>query len=298
MSLSALAAINSQTEAGGNRSIEPYSFEPSFPSATTEKPRLNQSDPPASTGNMPPSLQRGGPPSPSPTLPPVRASSPLMTNSFPSLSYAPPPTPSMIMAASTSNLIPTRPAGLIDPRQTQAPLISPVAMRLGARQRVKSTSVPTGPPSSIIFPRVDPRETANSKSSPPVSPLEPPTPTWHHYPGRPLPTPPVGVPPSPSAYESLLLPQSAKTTRFALTLNAANGVGSTTMTERGTVTASGLSCLTDRLFSPISIASGSSIAEVIKEVDGDTLGRGVADPDPLISRIDSNDGGTYQVSPN
>jgi len=349
MSLSALTAINTQTEAGGNGSIEPYSFEPSFPSAMTEKSRLKQSDPPAPTDNMPPSLQRDDPPTPTPTPPPVTASSPLMTGSFPLLSYAPPPTPSMNMTTPTPDIIPTRPAGLTDPRQVQtSPLISPVAMRLGARQRVKSMSVRAGPPSSIMFPKVDPRGTPNSKlrkhatapidpssplavlngfpdvppinthfekptqdrgsrfslstirpsPSPPVPALELLTPTRHHYPGRPLPTPPAGVPPSPSAYESLLLPRSATVTRFALALNATNGAGSTTMTERSTATTSSLSYLTDRPPSPISIASGSSIAEVINEADGDTLGRGVADLGLLISRIESNDGGTYQVSPN
>ena len=68
------------------------------------------------------------------------------------------------------------------------------------------------------------------------------------------------------------------------------------MTERSTATASSLSYLTDRPSSPVSIASGSSIAEVINEADGDSLDRGVADLGLLISRIDSNDGGTYQVS--
>ena len=346
MSLSALAAINTQTEAGGNGSVEPYSFEPSFPSAMTEKSRLKQSDPPVSTDNMSPPLQRDDHPTPTPTPQPVGASSPLMTNSSQPLSYATPLTPSMNMATPTSDTIPTHTPGLIDPRSTQAsPLISPVAMRLGARQRVKSMSVRAGPPSSIMFPKVDPRGTANSKlrkhatatvdtssplavlnafpdvppinthferptqdrgsrfslstiRPPPSPPLELLTPTRHHYPGRPLPTPPVGVPPSPSAYESLLLPRSATTTRFALTLNAANGAGGTTMTERSTATTSSLSYFTDRPSSPISIASGSSIAEAINEADGDTLGRGVADLDLLISRIDSNDGGTYQVSLN
>jgi len=69
------------------------------------------------------------------------------------------------------------------------------------------------------------------------------------------------------------------------------------MTERSTATASSLSYLSDRPSSPISIASGSSIAEVINEADGENLGREVADLDLLISRIDLNDGGTYQVSP-
>ena len=348
MSLSALAAINTQTETGGNGSIEPYSLEPSFPSAMTEKSRLKQLDPPASADSMAPSLQRNDPPTPSPTPPPVRAISPLMTNSLPPFSDVPPPTPSMTMATPTTDTIPTRPTGSIDSRQIQpgSPLISPVAMRLGARQRVKSMSVRTGPPSSIIFPKVDPRGTPNSKlrkhttptvdtssplavlnafpdvppinthfekptqdrgsrfslstirapPTPPVPPLELLTPTRHHYPGRPLPTPPVGVPPSPSAYESLLLPRSATVTRFALTFNATNGTGSTMMTERSTATASSLSYLTDRPSSPVSIASGSSIAEVINEADGDSLDRGVADLGLLISRIDSNDGGTYQVS--
>ena len=346
MSLSALAAINTQTEAGG--SIEPYSFEPSFPSAMTEKSRLKQSDPPASTDDLLPSLHRNDLPTPTPTPPPIRTSSPFMTTSFPPPSDIPPPTPSMNMATPTPDTIPTRPTGLIDPQQIQTPsLVSPVAVRLGARQRVKSMSIRTGPPSSIKFPKVDPRGTPNSKlrkhttatidpssplavlnafpdvppiktqfeqptqdrgsrfslstirapPTPPVHPLELLTPTRHHYPGRPLPTPPVGVPPSPSAYESLLLPRSATATRFALTLNTGNGAGSTMMTERSTATASSLSYLTDRPSSPISIASGSSIAEAINEADGDSLGREVTDLDLLISRIDSNDGGTYQVSP-
>ena len=348
MSLSALTTINTQTEAGRNGSIEPYPFEPALPSAATEKSRLKQSDPPATIDNMLPSLQRDYPPATSFTSPPVRASSPLTTNSFPPSSDVP-STPSMRMAISTPDITLSRPAGSIDPRQTPgSPLISPVAMRLGARQRVKSMSIRTGPPSSIIFPKVpipgDPRGTPNSKlrkhtsatidpssplsvlnafpDVPPIkthfekpaqnrdsrlslstvrltpSPLEPepPTPVRHHYPGRPLPTPPVGVPPSPSAYESLLLPRSATATRFALTLNLPNGTNGTMMTERSTATSSGLSYLTDRPISPISIASGSSILEAISEVDGDSMGHEMTDLDLLISRIDSNDGGTYQVS--
>ena len=66
------------------------------------------------------------------------------------------------------------------------------------------------------------------------------------------------------------------------------------MTERSTVTSSGLSYFTDRPVSPVSITSGSSILEAISEVDGDSMGREMADLDLLISRIDSN--GTYQVS--
>jgi len=222
-------------------------------------------------------------------------------------------------------------------------LISPVAMRLGARQRVKSMSVHAGPPSSIAFPKVhipaDRRTTPNSNlrkyasttidpssplsvlnafpnvppikthfekptqnrnfhvssistirppPSPLVSPLEPPTPK-HHYPGRPLPTPPAGVPPSPSAYESLLLPRSATATRFGLVLNVSNGMSGTMMTERSTATSSGLTYLTDRPTSPLSIASGSSIIEAINEADDDTLGSEATDLDLLISRIDSSD---------
>ena len=348
MSLSALATINTQTEAGRNGSIEPYPFESSPPSAMTEKSRLKQSDPPPTTYNMPPPLQRDHPLSTSPT-PLPRVSSPLMANSFPSLSGVPPPAPFMNMATSTPNMTPTRPAVFIDSRQTQtSPLISPVAMRLGARQRVKSMSVRPGPPSSIKFPKgpipADPRSTANSNlrkyisatidpSSPlavlnafpdvppikthsekptqnrnshfsslstlrpPPSPLvEPPTPIGHHYPGRPLPAPPAGIPPSPSAYESLLLPRSATATRFGLPLNIPNGTSGTMMTESSTTTYSGLSYFTDRPTSPVSITSGSSIVETINESDGDSLGREVTDLDLLISRIDSNDGSAYQVS--
>ena len=351
MSLSALTAINTQTEAGRNGSIEPYPLDPPFPSATTEKSRLKQSDPPA-MHNIPSPLQREHSPTISSTPPPVRASSPLTTKPFSSPSDVLPPAPSMHMAAPTPGLSSTRPVVLVDSRQTQtSPLISPAAMRLGARQRVKSMSVRMGPPSSIAFPKVqipvDRRATPNSNlrkytsttmdppsqpsvlnafpdvppiktdfekrtqnrdthvsslstirpsPSPIVSPLEPPTPTRHHYPGRPLPTPPVGVPPSPSAYESLLLPRSATATRLALTLNVPSGMGDTMMTEKSTTTSSGLTYLTDRPISPLSIASGSSIAEAINEADGETLGIDAKDLDLLISRIDSNDGGTYQVS--
>jgi len=342
MSLSALAAINTQTESGRNGSIEPYPFDPPLPSAATEKSRLKQSDPPATTHNMPSSFQRDYPSTTSSTPPPVRASSPLMTRSFPPPDV--PPTSFVNIAASTPDLSPTRPTGLVDSRQVQtSPLISPLAIRLGARQRVRSMSVHTGPPSSIVFPKVqiptDRRTTPNSKlrkhtstaidpssplsvlnafpdvppiktqfekptqnrgfhvsslstvrppPSPLVSPLEPPTPIKHHYPGRPLPTPPAGVPPSPSAYESLL-PRSATATRFGLTLNVSNGMNGTMMTERSTATSSGLTYLTDRPTSPLSTMSGSSIIEAINEADDDTLGSEATDLDLLISRIESND---------
>ena len=347
MSLSALAAINTQTEAGRNGSIEPYPFEPPLPSATTEKARLKQSDPPASTQSMPPSLHHDQPPATF-TSPPVRrASSPLTAKTFPPPTNSPSPTPPMNIAASTPDISRTRPALVVDSRQTPtSPLISPVAMRLGTRQRVKSISIHTGPPSSILFPKVpipsDRRVTTGSNlrkhvsptidpSSPlsvlnsfpdvplinthfeksiqnrnfhapsistirpPPSPLdpEPPTPVRHHYLGRPLPTPPPGVPPSPSAYESLLLPRSATATPFALALNVSDGINGTMMTERSTATSSGLSYLTDRPISPLSSVSGSSIIETISEADGEALSSGSPVLDILISRIDSNDGDTY-----
>jgi hypothetical protein len=347
MSLSALTAINTQTEAGRNGSIDPYPLEPSLPSATTEKSRLKQLDQPAMTHNMPSSLQHDHLPITSSTPPPVRASSPLTTKSFSPSPDVPPPIPSMHLTASTPDLSPTRPG---DFRQIQSsPLISPAAMRLGARQRVKSMSLHSGPPSSIMFPKVhipvDRRAAPNSNlrkytsttidsssplsvlnafpdvppirthfemptqnrdyhasslstirppPSPLVSPLETPTPVMHHYPGRPLPTPPAGVPPSPSAYESLL-PRSATTTRFPLTLNVPNGMSGTMMTERSIGASSGLTYITDRPISPLSSVSGSSIIEAISEMD-ETLGSERADLDLLISRIDSNEGGTYQVS--
>lgn len=348
MSLSALATINTQTDAGRNGSIEPYSFELPLPSAAAEKSRLKQSDPPVSMQNIPSSLQHNRPPATS-SLPPARASSPLTTKALSPPADVPPPTPSKRMATSIPDITPTRPALWIDSKQTHtSSLVSPVAMRLGVRQRVKSISVHTGPPSSIAFPKVpipaDRRATTNSNlrkyastkidSSPlsmlnsfpdvppikthfekptqnrnfhisslstirpPPSPLEPepPTPVRHHYPGRPLPTPPAGVPPSPSAYESLLLPRPAAHSRFALTLNVPNGMSDTMVTERSIATSSGLTYLTDRPTSPLSSVSGSSIIERITEADGETLGSGSPDLDILISRIDSNDGGTYQVS--
>ena len=136
-----------------------------------------------------------------------------------------------------------------------------------------------------------------SPTSPIVSLLEPPTYIRHHYPGRPLPTPPIEVPPpSSSAYESLPLPRSATATRLALTLNVPSEMSDMMMTEKSTTTSSGLTYLADRPISPLSIASGSSIAEAINEADGETLGIEAKDLDLLISRIDSNDGGTYQVS--
>ena len=350
MSLSTLTTINTQPEAARNGSIEPYPFESPLPSATTEKLRLKQSDPPATTHYMSLPLQRDYPPTTSSTPPPVRASSPLTTKSFSPLSDVPPSTLSMHMAASTPDLSPTRPTVLADSRQAQTvPLISPAAMRLGARQRVKSMSIHTGPPSSIAFPKVqiptDRRATPNSNlgkytsttidpssplsvlnafpdvppikthfekptqnrnhhvsslstirppPSPLISPLEPepPTPIRHHYPGRPLPTPPVGVPPSPSAYDSLLLPRSATATRFALTLNVPNGMSGTMMTERSIATSSGLTYITDRPISPLSSVSGSSIIEAIGEAEDETLGSEARDLDLLISRMDLNEGGT------
>lgn len=353
MSLSALTAINTQTDTGRNVSIEPYRLEPPLPSAAAEKSRLKQLDLPALTQNMPPLLQDDRPPATS-TFPPVRTSSPLMMKMSSPSTDIPPPTPSMRMAASTPDIGPTRPVFMADTRQSQtSPLTPPVTVRLGARQRVQSMSVHTGPPSSIAFPKVsvpkDRRVTTSSAlrkhtapatdpssplsvlnsfpgvppikthfekpaqnrdfhvsslstvrppPSPLISPLdpEPPTPVRHHYPGRPLPTPPAGVPPSPSAYESLLLPRSATVARLPLTLNLPSRLNGTMMTERSTATSSGLTYITDRPTSPLSSVSGSSIIETISETDGDTLGNRSPDIDILISRIDSKDGGTYQQS--
>ena len=351
MSLSPLATINTQTDTGRNGSIEPYPLEPPLPSAATEKSRLKQSDPPVPAQNMLSSLQHDQPPTTS-SPPPVGTGSPLTIKTFPPSTEVPLPTPPMqILAAPTPDMGPTRPAVLVDSRQTRTPpLISPVAIRLGARQRVNSMSLHMGPPSSILFPKVpnpanrrattssnlrnhgsrtiDPSSplsvlnsfpdvppiqthfekpthnrnfhvssisTLRPPPSPLVSPLEPPTPVRHHYPGRPLPIPPAGIPPSPSAYESLLLPRSATTSRFALTLNVPNGMSGTMMTERSTATSSGLTYLTDRPTSPLSSVSGSSIIETISETDGETLGSDFPGLDVLISQVDSNDGSTYQV---
>ena len=346
MSPSALAAINTQADAGRNGSIKPYPLEPPLPSATTEKLRLKQSDPPVSTQNAPPSLQHDQPPQIH-TPPPVRISSPLTTTTFSPQIDLPPPTPSMSVAVTTPGIGPTRPA-LVDPRQT-SPLISPVAARPGVRQRVKSMSVHTGPPSSIAFPKVplpaDRRAATNSNlrkyasmkadpssklsmlnsfpdvppimghlrkptqsrelhislstvrapSSPLVSSLEPPTPTKHHYPGRPLPAPPAGIPPSPSAYETLFFPRSATASRVPLSLNVAIGMTDTMVTEGSTATSSGLTYITDRPMSPLSSVSGSSIIETISEADYETPYVGSLDLDILISPIDSSGGDTYQV---
>jgi len=68
------------------------------------------------------------------------------------------------------------------------------------------------------------------------------------------------------------------------------------MTERSIATSSGLTYITDRPISPLSSVSGSSIIEAISEADDESLGSQRADLDLLISRIDSNGGGTYQVS--
>lgn len=349
MSLSALAAINTQTDAGRNGSIEPYTIEPPLPSAATEKSRLKQQDHAASTQNIPLSLQHDRPFSTS-SPPPVRTGSLLTTKIFLPSTEVPPPTPSTHIAASTPDMSPTRPAVLVDSRQTQTSLVSPVSIRLGARQRVNSMSTHTGLPSSVIFPkvpipgnrrvttnsnlrnhtlhRVDPSSplsmlnsfpdvppikthfekptqnrnfhvssisTVRPPPSPLVSPLEPPTPVRHHYPGRPLPTPPAGTPPSPSAYESLLLPRSATASRFALTLNVPNGMSDTMMTERSTATSSGLTYLTDRPTSPLSSVSGSSIIETISESEGETLASDFPGLDILISRTDPYVWGTRQV---
>ena len=351
MSLSALATINTQTDAGRNGSIEPYPFEPPLPSAAAEKSRLKQSDPQGVTHSIPLPLQRDRPPTTLSTPPPARVGSPPTIKPFAPSPDVPTQTLSMHMAASTPDLSPTRPMISVDSRQTQSsPLVSPVAMRLGARQRVKSMSIRAGPPSSIVFPKVqiptDRRTTPNSNlrkhtsttidpssplavlnafpevppiktqfekrtqnrghhvssfstirspPSPLVSPLEPPTPVRHHYPGRPLPTPPAGIPPSPSAYETLLLPRPATPTPFGLTLNVPNGICGTMMTERSAATSSGLTYITDRPSSPLSSMSGSSIIEAISETDDETLSSESVSLDLLISRIDSNEGATYQV---
>ena len=122
-SLSDLATLNTQTEAGRDGSIESYPFKPPLPSATTEKLRLKQSDPPASTQGMSELLHRDQPPANFTPRPVRGASSPLTTFSRPTL--------------------------VVDSRQNQTPpLINPVAMRLGVRQRVKTMYIHTGPPSS------------------------------------------------------------------------------------------------------------------------------------------------------
>jgi len=68
------------------------------------------------------------------------------------------------------------------------------------------------------------------------------------------------------------------------------------MSERSFATSSGLTYITDRPISPLSSVSGSSIIEAINEADDETPDSVSPDLDVLISRIDSNDGGTYQES--
>lgn len=84
--------------------------------------------------------------------------------------------------------------------------------------------------------------------------------------------------------------------RFPLTLNVPNATSDTVLTERSAATSSGLTYFTDRPTSPLSSVSGSSIIETISEADGETVGSESPDLNVLISRIDSNDGGTYQQS--
>ena len=155
-----------------------------------------------------------------------------------------------------------------------------------------------GKPTQNRDPHISSLSTVRLSPPPLIPPPECTTPTRHHYPGRPLPTPPAGVPPSPSAYESLLLPRSATLSRFPLTLKVPIGISDTMVTERSNATSSGLTYITDRPTSPLSSVSGSSIIETISEADGETLDGGFPDLDILTSRIDSNDGGPYQVSLN
>jgi hypothetical protein len=144
MNLSTLVAINVQTEAGRNGSIEPYPLKFPRPSATTEKSRPNRSDPPVMTHNISSSPQRDHPPTP----PAIKASFPVTIKSFSPSPGVLPPIPSVYLVVSTPDLSLTRPA---DSRQIPTPpLIYPVAMRPGVRQRVGSMSRHTGAPSIQI----------------------------------------------------------------------------------------------------------------------------------------------------
>ena len=70
-----------------------------------------------------------------------------------------------------------------------------------------------------------------------------------------------------------------------------------TMSERSTTTSSGLSYSIDHPLNPILTAPGPSmIDDAINEGNARSLGREGADLDPLVSRVDSDDGGTYQAS--
>ena len=68
------------------------------------------------------------------------------------------------------------------------------------------------------------------------------------------------------------------------------------MSERSISTPSGLTYITDRPASPLSSVSGSSVIEATSETDDEILSSERTDLDLLISRIDSDKGGIYQVS--
>ena len=80
---------------------------------------------------------------------------------------------------------------------------------------------------------------------------------------------------------------------------ASIGTGNAVVIERNTPTSPGLNNLTDYPLSPVSTASGSSILETVGEADADADGVGpeATNLDFLISQVDPNDGGAYQVSP-
>jgi len=72
------------------------------------------------------------------------------------------------------------------------------------------------------------------------------------------------------------------------------GMGGMMVTGGSTTTSSDLSYLIDRLRTPVS--GHSMTLEAVSEGDADVLGHEVIDGDLLVSRIDSNNGGTTRVS--
>ena len=79
-------------------------------------------------------------------------------------------------------------------------------------------------------------------------------------------------------------------------LGVPKATGGVVMTERRSPTPSSPNYPTNCPLSPLSTVSGSSIAETVSETDVDGIGPEATNLDFLISQVDPNDGGAYQVS--